>query len=104
MPSMEIRNSAAPTGKAVSASERPIASSAARVRILFMTLPSKWFATTNQRPGVNTPSHLKFRRLRPATLGMRVEVVEAIIAEKDEKRLLKDVIADVPPLAKHGGD
>lgn len=36
----------------------------------------------------------------PFGLGMRVDVVEAIIAEQDETRLLSDVIKDVPPLPK----
>ena len=40
----------------------------------------------------------------PFGLGMRVEVVAAIMAERDGRRLLGDVIASVPPLGKHGGD
>jgi hypothetical protein len=43
------------------------------------------------------------RALSPAAgLGMRMEVVDAIVTEQDEKKLLRDVIAGVPPLGKRG--
>jgi hypothetical protein len=42
----------------------------------------------------------RLQRHRPDLYGR----VKAIITEQDEKRLLKDVIASVPPLGKHGGD
>ena len=35
---------------------------------------------------------------------MRVDVVAAIMAETPDRKLLRDVVAAVPPLAKHGGD
>ena len=33
---------------------------------------------------------------------MRVEVVRAIMTETDDRKLLRDVVDAVPPLAKHG--
>jgi hypothetical protein len=40
----------------------------------------------------------------PYGLGMRMDVVNAIMCEADDRRLLRDVVEAVPALAQHGGD
>lgn len=39
----------------------------------------------------------------PFGLGMRVEVVSAIMVEEDDRKLLRDVVNAVPPAGAHGG-
>jgi hypothetical protein len=60
----------------------------------------KLLADANDEPFRTWEDFVQYRE--PFGLGMQVEVVEAILAERNPERLLSDVINSVPVLRKHG--
>lgn len=62
----------------------------------------KLLADVNDAPFQTWEDFVQYRE--PFGLGMRVEVANAVLAEKDQSRLLSDVVANVPVLAKHGAN
>lgn len=65
----------------------------------------QYFAKLADRDGVAFGTWEDFVQYpEPYGLGMRADIVAAIMTERDKRKLLRDVVEAVPPLAKHGGD
>jgi hypothetical protein len=64
----------------------------------------QYFTRLGDRDGVTFATWEDFIQYpEPYGLGMRAEVVAAIMTERDKRKLLRDVVDAVPKLAQHGG-